>query len=514
MTGLESKYYFDKAKAERPIIFLENRCKHMKGELGGQYIILEEWQKKIIRDIYGTLRRETGTRRYRTVYIEVPKKNGKTIIMAGLGLYMLLADDEKGPEVYTAAADKDQAGISYEYASFMSEADPELAKRTQVFKKSIYAPSVNGTYRSLSRESKTKHGYNPSCIIIDEFHIHVDDELAKTLMAGVASRKQPLTYIITTAGIRSKTNPCWRYHVKAEKIIDGTLQDDSFYAVIYSASEDDDPYKEKTWIKANPTYPISPTKEYLQDQIKKCQTEPTFLSTFKQLHLNIWQSKESSWIGTNDWRKCNLGGVNLEGKTVAAVDLASTLDFTALAAVCMTDGIMQLRLKFYIPKGRLERRSYWQQIQVWAADGWITLTPGNATDYDFVKEDLLELAREVDLVEIAFDPWNSTQFAGNLIEEGLEVIEFRQGYKSLSPAAKEFERLIMDKKINHGGNPVLEWMMSNVVLSHDPAGNIKPDKSKSEEKIDGVIASLMGINRLLAHEEEEPEEIERGLIEL
>jgi len=206
------------------------------------------------------------------------------------------------------------------------------------------------------------------------------------------------------------------------------------------------------------------------------------------------------------------GGGGVKGEDiVTAVDLASTLDFTATATVQKVGEIINISMKFYIPEGRLERRTHWQQIRLWAADGWITLTPGNATDYNYVKEDIRKLAKDHNMQEVSFDPWNSTHFASELVEEGLEVVEFRQGYKSLSPAAKEFERLIVDKKINHGGNPVLEWMMSNTVITKDPANNIKPDKSKSDEKIDGIIAALMACHRLGVYEEGE---IERGFIEL
>lgn len=493
------KYHFDKEAAQTAVEFIENYCTHVKGELAGQPLILEDWQKKeIIEPLFGW-KQANGLRKYRVAYIEVPRKNGKTTLASPVGLYLLFVDPENAPEIYSAAAERDQAAISFEIASRMVLNNPSLKERAEVFKKSIVFGS--GFYKAISAEANTKHGYNCSGLIMDELHIWKSRALYDALQGGTASRSQPLTFIITTAGIRKKGEFAWEMHEYARQVKEGIIKDESFLPVIYGADDDDDPFKESTWIKANPNYGISVTKEYMKTHAKRAKNENSYLNNFKRFHLNMWVAQESVFIRATDWEACNLYAIKEDDykgrECIGALDLASTRDFTALVFVFRDGDIYNLLPYFWIPYDTLEDRKNSDQIRAWVNEGYIKATEGNITDYNFIENKIIELSSLFDIREIAYDPWNSTQIVTNLGagNEGANMVEFRQGFVSMSPATKEFEKLILQKKLNHGGNPVLTWMVNNMTLRHDPSGNIKPDKERSSDKIDGAVAAIMAIGR-------------------
>ncbi len=496
------KYTFDKEAADKAVMFFEHYLTHVKGELGGEPFILEKWEREeIIKPLFGMMR-PNGLRRYRVCYVEIPKKNGKTTLAAGVGLYLLFVDGEPGAEIISAAAERDQAAISFNIASGMVQQNSSLSERSTIYTKSI----IRGTssYKAISAEANTKHGYNISGNIIDELHAHKNDELFEALKKGTASRRQPITFIITTAGVRKKGAFAWGFHKYAEDVKNGVIKDDSMLVVMYGADPDDDPFDPEIHKKANPNYGISVSKEFFQEEIRMAKRSNSSLNSFKRFHLNIWTSSETSFIKLDEWRKCNKYKIDrkkLKGQScIGGLDLASTNDFTSLVLLFENYDVLPF---FWIPKDKVLGRQNEQQIWDWHKRGFIELTPGNVTDYEFIEYKTKGLSSEFNIKEIAYDPWNSSQTILKLRDDGANMIEFRQGYGTMSPALKELEKKILTENINHGGNPILEWMSQNMMVKMDPAGNIKPDKEQSGDKIDGMVALTMAVGRMVFGEQEE-----------
>lgn len=496
-----SDYYYDQEAAERPIGFIENYCTHVKGSLAGQPFILADWQKDdIIRPLFGWKHKKTHLRRFRTCYVEVPKKNGKTLLGSVIGLYCVFSDGEKGAEVYSAAAERDQAAISFDIASRIVKNNRSLSARSTVLLKSIAHKNGN-FYKALSAQANTKHGYNSYCVIFDEMHVQKDNKLYDALETGTASRDQPIMFVITTAGIRREDEMGWEMHEYARKVKEDIIPDETFLSVIYAADEKDDPFVESTWKKANPNYGQGVNKEYIAQKALQARNRPTYKNTFLRFHLNIWTSTKVSWMGAAQWKNCNLKKICEDDfigeRCIAAIDLASTSDFTAMVLLFKRKEIFHALPYFWIPEDSLEERKNEEIIRVWIEAGYITVTPGNVTDYNFIQEKIKQLSIKFQIHEIPFDDWNSTQLTTNLEAEGFNTVKHGQGYKSMSPASKQLERLLLARKLNHGGNPVLSWMNSNIVMVGDAAGNIKPDKKKSSEKIDGMICLIMTVGRII-----------------
>lgn len=505
---LNSKdFYFDRQAANRAVRFFETVLVHSKGEWAGQAFKLQRWQKKIVKDIFGWKRRRDGTRRYKTVYIEVPKKNGKSTLAAGMALYLLCADGEPGAEVYSAACDKEQAAIVFEIAKKMVETSTKLAKLTESYRRSIVVPSTGSSYKVLSADVPTKHGINPHGIIFDELHAQPNRELWDTLTTAPGARRQPLTVAITTAGY-DKNSICWEIHEYAQKVLEGTIRDDSFYAVIFAADKDDDWKDPKTWRKANPNFGVTVKKEFLKEQLKKALESPAYQNTFRRLFLNQWTEQAERWIEMDTWNAC-IGKIDREElggrECYAGLDLASTIDIAAFVMVfppVEEEENYKVLPFFWIPEENIRERSLKDKVpyDVWAREGLIEATEGNVIDYASIRQKIKELGETVNIKEIAYDRWGATQISQDLQGMGFTVVPFGQGFASMSPPTKELLNLLMAKKIEHGGNEVLTWMASNMAVKQDPAGNIKPDKSKSSEKIDGIVALIMGLDRAIRHQ--------------
>lgn len=501
-----TKYYFDEEEATKKVELIERYMTHVKGEWAGQPMILEEWQKNdIIRPLFGWKRKKDGLRQYRVLYVELPRKNAKTTMAAFIGLVLLIADGEGAPEIYSAAGDKEQANITFEIASGMVQQNAALSQRIQILKKSLFVASSNGTFKSVTSESRTKFGLNPSGIIVDELHIHKNKELLDSLDTGTGSRRQPLTIIITTAGIREKGNVGWEEHLYASKVKDGTLIDETYLPIIYCADEKRDDqsldyyFDIKTIKKANPNYGISCKEDYFEKEIRKVKNAPINLNAYLRFHLNIWTSSEKDFIPGDVWDGCNLGEIKEEmfyrKDIIAAIDLSSKRDFTCFGMI--NPETFEFLPYFWIPEINLKNRQYRRQIESWVQAGYVEITKGNVVDYNAIKHKITELRGKLNFVEIAYDPWNSTQLVNDLLDDGANMVEHRQGFASMSPAIKELEQKILTKTFNHGGNPVMKWMNSNVTLKEDPAGNIKLDKSKSTEKIDGMVVLAMCMGRAI-----------------
>jgi phage terminase large subunit-like protein len=482
----------------RIVDFFEKRITHVKGELAGRPVMLEQWQQDVLNNIFKT--REDGLRQYRTVYIEIPRKNSKTTLLAGIALYLLLYDDEPGAEIYSAASDREQAGLMHEVAKGMVQNNPAMKKKCQITRNAIVKTGTLSFYKAISAEAASKHGFNAHGILFDELHAQPNRELWDVLTTSTGSRRQPLTIAITTAGF-DKTSICWEIHEYARKVIDGIIQDDSFYGVIYKAEPEDDIYAESTWRKANPGFGTIVKREYIEQQALKIKNQPSFESTFRRLHLNQWVGSEMTWIPDDVWMKCDKGKIFKSEKSscYGGLDLASVRDIAAFV-LYFDDGYIEPY--FFIPSDSVVERSKNENINYdqWVKNGYMIATPGNVIDYNFIKAKIIELCGKYTVNKIGFDRWNASQMVIDLLDEGLPMDKYGQGYASMSAPTKELEKRVYANEINHAGNPVLRWMCSNVMLSEDSAGNIKIDKAKSKEKVDGMVATVMALGEKLTDE--------------
>lgn len=499
----ESRY--DKKKADHAVAFIQN-LKHTKGKWDGKPFFLLPWQEQIVRDIFGIVNPE-GKRQFRSAYIEIPKKNGKSELAAAIALYLLYGDGEASAEVYSCANDRSQASIVFDVAKRMVEKSPALMKRSKIAAatKRIVNYRNAGFYQVLSAETGTKHGLNISGLVFDEIHAQPNRKLYDVMTKGSGdAREQPLFFIITTAGT-DKESICYELHTKALDIMNGRKIDHSFYPVIYGLSDEDDWNDEANWYKANPSLGYTISIDRVRDAYRDALENPAEENVFKQLRLNIWTNSTVVWIPEHIYERGNLpiNPAELEGRDCyAGLDLSSTSDITALVLVFppRTENEKYIVLPFFwLPEETLELRCRRDHVlyDVWQRQGYILTTEGNVIHYGFIERFIERLGEKYHIIEIAYDRWNATQMVQNLEDMGFTMVPFGQGFKDMSPPSKELYKLLMEGNINHGGNPVLKWMAQNVVMRQDPAGNIKPDKERSVEKIDGIVALIMGLDRCI-----------------
>lgn len=515
--ALDMGRYFDRKAAMRAIHFIE-KLKHTKGEWAGQRFRLEPWQQFVLWNIFGW-KNADGTRRFRYAYIEIARKNGKTALSAGIGLYMLFADGESRPEVYSAATVKDQAKICFSDAVEIVKAT-DLKNYLTPYRNSIVYDLKGGMMKPLSSDYGTHDGLNPNYGIIDEFHAHKDSGMFDVIKSAFGARRQPLMFIITTAGF-DKSGVCYAYRENVIKVLRGMNEGDSLFGIIYTLddkSEWDDP---KMWIKANPNLGVSLSADYLADQVKDAKNRPEAVRNVMTKNVNLWVDAERTWILDDAWMKCISATDPADLKGCACwggLDLSNVSDITAYVLLFHENDRFQLLPHFWIPEEKMLEKIRKENINYdkWVAEGYVTVTPGNVIDYDFVKADILRIVADYDLRTSAYDRWNSSQTIIDLQNEGMECNPFGQGYGSMSAPTKEFEKLVLTEKIEHFGNPVLRWMLASTLVKTDPAGNIKPDKEKSTQKIDGIVAAIMALGEWMtaqANDESNPYE-NRGLLTL
>jgi len=407
--------------------------------------------------------------------------------------------------VVSAAAEREQAAIVFQEASNMAQKNPQLKKRAEFYKRSIYEPSTLSSYKVLSAEALSKHGYNASAVIFDEFHAQRNRDLYDVLHTSQGSREQPVEILITTAGTDKKTI-CGEMHDYAQKVISGILKDEHFYGVIFKAEEDDDWTDKKIWKKANPNLGVTVGEEYIATECKRAQEVPAYENTFRRLHLNQWTKQESRWMPMAAWRKCGNDGCRegiFEGHACySGLDLSNTLDITALVHVFPFNDKFFIIPRFWIPEETMVIRAKRDKVpyELWVKQGFISATPGNVVDYSYILEQIDKDAQLFDIKKLAFDRWGASRIIQQLQEREMNVVEFGQGFVSMNRPTKELLALVMAQRIQHGGNPVLDWMADNVVVETDAAGNFKPSKKKSGEKIDGIVALIMGLDIALISE--------------
>lgn len=517
----DAEFHFDERAAQHVVMFF-SALRHIKGKWAGEPFKLLPWQEQeVLRPLFGW-RRADGTRRYRTAYLEVPRKSGKSSLASAIALYLLFADGEMGAEVYSVAVDRGQAAIVFDAAKQMVLQSPRLAERAQVFKRSIIVPSTVSKYEVLSADVPSKHGINASGIIFDELHAQPNRELWDVLTTSTGARQQPLVFAITTAGY-DRNSICWEQHEYARRVENGIVDDPSFFGYIAAADESDDWRDPKVWAKANPSLGETLSAEYLATEAQRAAEVPAYQNTFRRLHLNIWTQQDTRWMDLMAW-DASAGSVipsELEGRRCyGGLDLASTTDIAALGLV-FPEGDDQYKILpfFWIPSEKMRERELRDRVpySAWVRAGFVTATPGNVIDYATIRRDINALRGEYEIQEIGHDPWNATQIALELENDGIRMIPIRQGFVSLSAPTKELLRLVMAKKLSHGGNPVLRWMADNLSVKQDPAGNLKPDKNKSANKIDGIVALIMALDRAVRHgaaDDEMSVYAERGVLVL
>lgn len=500
--------HYDKKKADRAVTFIENLC-HTKGKWAGTPFWLLPWQEQLVRDIFGIVKPD-GNRQFRTAFIEICKKVGKSELAAAVALYLLYADNEPSAEVYGAAADRQQASIVFDVAKQMVEMSPALMKRSKLMAatKRIVNYGNAGYYQVLSAEVGGKHGFSVSGLVFDEIHTQPNRQLYDVLTKGSSdARQNPLHFIITTAG-NDRHSIAFELHTKAVDILEGRRVDPTFYPVVYGLKDDEDWEDEANWYKVNPSLGYTVDIERLRDAYREAKQNPADEITFKWLRMNMWVSSTTAWIPDAIYMRGNepIDMDALEGRDCyAGLDLSSTGDITALVLMFpprdMTEKYIVLPF-FWVPEDTIPRRVKANSVpyDVWEKQGHILATEGNVIHYDFIEKFIYDLAEKYHILEIAVDRWNATQMIQNLEGEGFTIVPFGQGFSSMSAPTKEFYRLLMEGQIIHGGHPVLRWMAGNVVIDTDPAGNIKVTKAKSKEKIDGIVAAIMALDRCIRQE--------------
>lgn len=516
-------YRFDESLAQRAVRFFSTQLKFVEGnQHAGKPFDLEPWQAKIVREIFGWVRSD-GTRRYRTAYVEIPRKNGKSTLAAGLALYMLLCDREARPQVYSAAGDRGQARVVFNAARAMVAANPKLGEIADLRQYEIKSVKNGGWYEALSAEAYTKHGLSAHGIIFDELHVQPNRDLWDVLTTSTGARSQPLTVAITTAGY-DRSSICWELHQHAKAVIADPDVDPSFYGVIYGADVEEDWTSEEVWRKANPNLGRSLRIEYLREACARAKDNPLAENTFRNLHLNQWTQQAVRWIPMHQWDACGckFDIEEMKGRTCyAAIDLASTRDVNALALLFpWDDGTYRVLPVFWVPEQSQSDRSHQDRRQVlnWAEKGLIRKTSGNVTDYDAIADDVMALAMSYDIQKLAFDPWGPAQaFVQILNGKGFDpekAVEFRQSLANFASPSKEFHRLISSRKLIHNGDPVLRWMAENVAAKRDVNDNIRPDKEASADKIDGIVATIMALGLAITNTPEETWTFQPGSLAL
>lgn len=503
-------FAFDEAKAERACRFQE-LLPHTKGKWAitrpGQprsnRMRLEPFQCFLVASIHGWRRKRDGLRRFRVVYYKLPRKNGKSQIAAGLGLYQLAADGEYGAEVYSGATTEKQAWEVFRPARLMAERTPDFldAYGVEVNASNICIPANGSRFEPVI--GKPGDGASPSCAIVDEYHEHSSDELVDTMVTGMGAREHPMLLVITTAG-SNVASPCYELEQDAIKVLEGQVENDELFALIYGIDPDDDWTSEIALRKANPCLDVSVSLEYLRARQREAVLSSRKQNIFRTKHLNCWVNAATGWMNLEAWKRCHDPEFDpatfREDPCYLGLDLASKVDVAAKVKLFTREinGATHYYAtgRYYVPEERVAEE-YNPLYAGWVTDGHLVATDGVMIDYSVIEDDLREDARSHDVAEIAFDPWNATQLGTRMLAEGLPMVELRPNVQAMSEPMKQLEALVLSGRFHHDGSPVLTWMMSNVTAKEDRKGNIFPRKERDENKIDGVLALLTALNRAL-----------------
>ena len=490
--------YFDEDAAEHAFMFFERYLRLAEGEFAGEPFALQPAQKFIVGSLFGWKGKD-GYRRFRKAYVEIGKGNGKSPLAAGIGLYGLIADGEAGAEIYSAAVNRDQAGILFRDAKLMVGASPDLSSRVDVNVNNLAFERTHSFFRPVSSEARSLDGKRVYFALIDELHEHRTPLVVEKMQAGTKGRRQPLIFEITNSGY-DKTSVCWEHHLYSQRVLENIVQDDGWFAFICGLDEGDDWTDPDVWVKANPLLGVSITKRYLEEQVREAQGMPSKQNIVKRLNFCIWTEQAERWIDMARWDACDdpVNADLLAGhECYGGLDLAGSQDITAFLGVFPDEFAesYDLLAQFWMPEEVVldaEKRDG-VPYRLWIDQGYIQVTEGNITDFDAVRDGILDFATKYQLNQVGFDPWNALHLATQLGQEGATMVQISQGYASMSEPTKAFERLIKGGKLRHGNNPVLNWMASNAVVAHGPNESIRPEKAKATGRIDGIVAAIMGL---------------------
>jgi phage terminase large subunit-like protein len=496
---------FDASTACRPCEFIE-LLPHIKGQWARdrKLITLEPWQCFILTTVFGWVHRETGLRRFREAYIEVPRKNGKSALSSGIGLYMLAADGEEGAEVYSAATTRDQARIVFDDAKQMAERTPGLRTYcgVAIMQHCITVANTASKFSPLAAEGSTLDGLNVHCAVIDELHAHKTRAVYDVIDSARGARTQSLLWSITTSG-SNRAGICYERRTHITKMLQGVIVDETTFGVVYTIDDKDDPLDPASWAKANPNWMVSVLKDDMEAAARKAGAMPSAMAGFLTKRLDVWISSDCAWMDMVAWEKCADARMRREDyehlPCWLPLDLASKVDVAAAPRLFYDRNADHYYLfsRFYLPERALERSGN-SQYDGWRRAGHLTVTDGDVTDFDEIENDLRADVSTLEVEELPFDPWQATQLASHLLAEGAPMVEYRQTVQNMSEPMKTLEALVLQGKITHDGNPMMTWMMSNVVCHRDAKDNIYPRKEREENKIDGPVALIMGIGRVLA----------------
>jgi len=528
-TAHERGFVFSDLHARHALAFFDF-LRHSKGKWAGQPFVLSPWQAFWTAIIFGWLRFD-GFRRFRKAYIRVARKNGKTTWLAGIGLYLAVGEGEPGAEVYTAATKLSQARLIHKESEMMVRQSPVLRKGVSIQRDMIFVPGTSTKYVPLGADAGTEDGLNTHAALIDEFHAHKNRDLYDVIDSSTGAREQSLILIITTAGFGGLETICRIEDEYLKQVLEQSFDDDEYFGVIYQLDEveklgdaededggqavkGDDWQDESTWIKANPNLGISVFVNKLKTAANKAKNDGSALDNFLTKHMNLWVKGARKWMALKFWKACGVkydfDSLKEAAHVYGGLDLAAVSDLCSLIWLAvMPDGKKRIWGRHYLPEDAAldEQNPNHKLYKRWADQGWLTLTPGNVTDYDFIEKDVKAGRDALNLEEIAFDKYNATQIVNNLQADDMPMVEFRQGFLSISPAMKQLQIDILTRKIEHPNDPVINWAMGNVVMVRDAAGNQKPDKEKSVGKIDPVVAMIMAVGRATVFTEETPSSI-------
>ncbi len=484
---------------------------HTVGKYQGSKFLLEPWQHYIVANLFGWLRADSHLRRFTRAYVEVPRKNGKSTLASAIALYGLIADSEAAAQVYSVATKLDQASIVFEESYRQCNAskwlleggvEPFFSKNNRIIR------FDNSIYKPLEWNPEKQDGLNTHFAIVDEYHAHQTDEAYNVIRNSMGSRVQPLLFTITTAGFRI-TSPCYKHRQHCVNVLNGRIQDDDLFTVIYTLDETDDWKDSKVWAKANPNWGISVQPKFVQQALTEAMQSGTKEVEFKTKLLNVWTDAADVWIKDEDWRSILVENDEAEGECYAGLDLASVSDFTALTLFWPNS--MFMKTYYFLPEDALKSRNdqSGDSIRQWAQDGYILTTPGNVQDYEYIYLKMLELQEVYDFKLLAYDKWNSNSLIVKLEQNGFECAPYRQTISYMSPPTKEIERLIRNRTLIYQANPVTRWMIANVALETTPEGNIKINKKKSADKVDGPVSMVMALGSWMATEQQQANAVEQ-----
>lgn len=495
-------YVFDEQKAAKACRFVEAQY-HTKGKWAQkkEHLLLEPWQIFFVCNVFGWLNAETGKRRYREILLLVPRKNGKSALAAAIGLYMLCADGEYGAEVYTGATSEKQAKEVFVPAQQMVRMNPALSDYFNLQNNASNICILKNGSKMEPIIGNPPDGSSPSCAIVDEVHEHKDSRLIDTMITGMGAREQPLMLYITTAG-DNISGPCYQLQMEAQKVLEGTQQNDTLFSLIYGIDQGDDWTEKESMIKANPNFGVSVSEDFLLSRQQDARNNARKQSTFMTKHLNVWVGSREAFFNVDKWKQCETGE-RIEDhygkRAYLGMDLASRVDIAAIE-VLIPDGDEYIRFgRYYLPEAALEGGN--ESYKTWEREGWLTITEGEIIDFNIIKEDILEFCALFEVAELAYDPFQATMLVTELMAENVPVVEMRPTVLNFSEPMKSLDALIRAKKIRHNGDPVQAWMISNVVAKEDAKENVYPRKERAENKIDGVISLLMALGRC-QHEQE------------